>query len=157
AAIAAAGVAHVPEDRLATGLVPALDVAGNAILRDYRKPPIAPGPFLIPRAIAAFADRLIGDYDVQTPARSAKLPAVSGGNQQTLLIARELSGEPPLVVAVHPTRGVDIGATETIHRILNAQRLRGAALLLISEDLDELLALSDRILVLFGGRVMGIV
>jgi ABC-type uncharacterized transport system ATPase subunit len=80
---------------------------------------------------------------------------LSGGNQQKLLLARELSGAPRLIVAVHPTRGVDVGATESIHRILRDQRARGAAILIISEDLDELLALSDRIAVLFGGRVVG--
>jgi ABC-type uncharacterized transport system ATPase subunit len=80
---------------------------------------------------------------------------LSGGNQQKLLIARELSGQPQVVVAVHPTRGVDVGATETIHGLLDQQKRRGAAVLLISEDLDELLALSDRIAVLYAGRVMG--
>lgn len=157
AAIAAAGVAHVPEDRLADGLVPGMDVAGNAILRQYRRPPIAQGTFLVPRAIAAFADRLIRDYDVKTPSRRMRLRLLSGGNQQKLLLARELSGEPRVIVAVHPTRGVDVGATETIHRLLREQRRRGAAILLISEDLDELLALSDRIAVMYGGRIMGTV
>ncbi len=157
AAIAGAGVAHVPEDRLATGLVPGMDLAGNVILRDYDCPPISRGPFLVPRAIAGFADRLIRDYDVKAPSRRTKLRTLSGGNQQKLLIARELSGEPRVLVAVHPTRGVDIGATETIHRLLRGQRQRGAAILLISEDLDELLALADRIAVLYGGRVVGTV
>jgi ABC-type uncharacterized transport system ATPase subunit len=155
--IARAGVAHIPEDRLATGLVPGMDLAGNAILRDYRHAPLARGPFLVRRAIAAFADRLLRDYDVKAPSRRAKLRTLSGGNQQKLLLARELAGEPTLLVAVHPTRGVDIGATETIHALLRAQRSRGAATLLISEDLDELLALADRIAVLFEGRVMGTV
>jgi ABC-type uncharacterized transport system ATPase subunit len=157
AEIVRSGVAHVPEDRIATGLAPRLDVASNAILRDYANPPLAKGPFLIPRAIAAFADRLIAEYDVKTPGRRAKVATLSGGNQQKLLIARELSGEPTVVVAVHPTRGVDVGATETIHGLLDAQRQRGAAVLLISEDLDELNALSDRIAVLYDGRVMGVV
>jgi simple sugar transport system ATP-binding protein len=157
AEIATAGVAHVPEDRLADGLVPGLDVAGNAILRHYKEPPFARGPFLVPGAIASFADRLIHDYDVKTPSRRTRLRLLSGGNQQKLLLARELSGEPRVIVAVHPTRGVDVGATETIHRLLREQRRRGAAILLISEDLDELLALSDRIAVLYGGRLMGTV
>ncbi len=155
--IARAGVAHVPEDRLGTGLVSGMDLAANAILRDYRRAPLARGPFLARRAIAAFADRLIQRYDVKTPGRAARVRGLSGGNQQKLLLARELSGEPRLLVAVHPTRGVDVGATETIHRLLLAQRARGAATLLISEDLDELLALADRIAVLYEGRVMGTV
>ena len=156
AEIARAGVAHVPEDRLATGLIGGMDLSENAILRDYDRPPLCSGPFLSTKAVTAFTDRLINLHDVKTPGRWAKLRTLSGGNQQKLLLGRELAGEPRLIVAVHPTRGVDIGATEAIHAALRAQRTRGAATLLISEDLDELLALSDRIAVLFAGRLMGI-
>ncbi|MDQ3541453.1 MAG: ABC transporter ATP-binding protein [Chloroflexota bacterium] len=156
-AIARAGVAHVPEDRLGTGLVGSLDVSSNAILRAYRHRPIAKGSFLASRAIARFTDGLIGSYDIKTAGRWARLQDLSGGNQQKLLIARELAGEPKVIVAVHPTRGVDVGASEAIHDVLRTQRLRGAATLLISEDLGELLALSDRIAVLYEGRVMGTV
>jgi len=155
AEIARAGVAHIPEDRLATGLIGGMDLSENAILRDYGRSPLCSGPFLSNRAIAAFTDRLIAHQDVKTPGRWAKLNTLSGGNQQKLLLARELAGQPRLIVAVHPTRGVDIGATEAIHAALREQRARGAATLLISEDLDELLALSDRIAVLFEGRVVG--
>ena len=155
--IARAGVAHVPEDRLGTGLVGTLDLSNNAIMRTYREKPIARGPYLAARAIAHFADRLIGEYEVKTPGRSTRLRDLSGGNQQKLLIARELAGEPAAIVAVHPTRGVDVGASESIHGVLRAQRLRGAATLLISEDLDELLTLCDRIAVIYEGRIMGIV
>jgi ABC-type uncharacterized transport system ATPase subunit len=155
--IARVGVAHVPEDRLATGLIGGMDISENAILRDYSHAPLSSGPFLAPKAMATFTDRLIADYDVKTPGRWAKLRTLSGGNQQKLLLARELAGSPRLIVAVHPTRGVDVGATEAIHDALRRQRTRGAATLLISEDLDELLALSDRLAVLFAGRVMGIV
>jgi simple sugar transport system ATP-binding protein len=155
AAIAKAGVAHVPEDRLATGLVGSLDVSANAILRDYRRPPLARGPFLVGRAVAAFTDRLVRGHDVKMPGRWAKVGTLSGGNQQKLLLARELAGDPVAIVAVHPTRGVDIGATEAIHASLHAQRARGAATLLIGEDLDELLALSDRVAVLYEGRIVG--
>jgi ABC-type uncharacterized transport system ATPase subunit len=156
AEIARAGVAHIPEDRLATGLIGGLDLSENAILRDYARPPLCSGPFLSNKAVATFTDRLIADHDVKAPGRWAKLRTLSGGNQQKLLLARELAGQPRLIVAVHPTRGVDVGATEAIHEALRTQRARGAATLLISEDLDELLALSDRIAVLFDGRVMGI-
>ena len=155
AEIARAGVAHIPEDRLATGLIGGMDLSENAILRDYARPPLCSGPFLSSKAVSAFTDRLIADHDVKTPNRWAKLRTLSGGNQQKLLLSRELAGEPRLIVAVHPTRGVDVGATEAIHEALRGQRARGAAILLISEDLDELLALSDRIAVLFDGRVMG--
>ena len=155
AEIARAGVAHIPEDRLATGLICGMDLSENAILRGYTRPPLCSGPFLASKAVASFTDRLIADNDVKTPGRWAKLRTLSGGNQQRLLLGRELAGEPRLIVAVHPTRGVDIGATEAVHQGLRDQRARGAAILLISEDLDELLALSDRIAVLFDGRVMG--
>src|SRR5215212_6227756 len=156
AEIARAGVAHIPEDRLATGLIGGMDLSENAILRDYARPPLCSGPFLSNKAVATFTDRLIADHDVKASGRWAKLHTLSGGNQQKLLLARELAGQPRLIVAVHPTRGVDVGATEAIHEALRTQRARGAATLLISEDLDELLALSDRIAVLFDGRVMGI-
>ncbi len=155
AAVARAGVAHIPEDRLATGLVGSLDVSENAILRDYGRPPLARGPFLVGRAVADFTDRLIRGHDVKTPGRWAKVRTLSGGNQQKLLLARELAGDPKAIVAVHPTRGVDVGATEAIHASLRAQRARGAATLLIGEDLDELLALSDRIAVLYEGQIVG--
>ena len=92
-----------------------MDLSENAILRDYAQPPLCSGPFLSNKAIAAFTDRLIADHDVKAPGRWAKLRTLSGGNQQKLLLARELAGQPRLIVAVHPTRGVDVGATEAIH------------------------------------------
>jgi len=155
--VARSGVAHIPEDRLATGLVGAMDLSENAILRDYEESPIARGSFLNAGAIAAFTDLLIQKQDVKTPGRWARVRTLSGGNQQKLLLARELAGDPKVIIAVHPTRGVDVGASEAIHQSLRDQRARGSATLLISEDLDELLALSDRIAVLYGGRVTGIV
>ncbi|MDQ2651683.1 MAG: ABC transporter ATP-binding protein [Chloroflexota bacterium] len=154
--IARAGVAHVPEDRLATGLIGGLDLSANAILREYDQPPLAQGPFLSGASVANFTDSLLTRHDVKAPGRWARLRTLSGGNQQKLLLGRELNGAPRLIVAVHPTRGVDIGATEAIHAALREQRARGAATLLISEDLDELLALSDRIAVMFDGKVMGV-
>ncbi|MGI9252710.1 MAG: ABC transporter ATP-binding protein [Thermomicrobiales bacterium] len=157
ARIARAGVAHIPEDRLATGLVGAMDLSQNSILRDYNQPPISAGPFLNSSAIARFTDRLVSDHDVKTPGRWAKVRTLSGGNQQKLLLGRELAGNPSVIVAVHPTRGVDVGASEAIHASLREQRARGAATLLISEDLDELLALSDRIAVMYEGEIAGIV
>lgn len=156
AEVARAGVAHIPEDRLATGLIGGMDLSANAILREYGRPPLSSGPFLAGQQVNTFTDRLISDHDVKAPGRWAKLRTLSGGNQQKLLLGRELAGSPRLIVAVHPTRGVDIGATEAIHEELRRQRASGAATLLISEDLDELLALSDRIAVLFDGRVMGV-
>jgi simple sugar transport system ATP-binding protein len=155
--IARAGVAHVPEDRLGTGLVGTLDLASNSILRTYRQRPISRGSLLMKQAINRFTDSLITGYGVQPASRSARARDLSGGNQQKLLIARELAGEPVVIVAVHPTRGVDVGASEAIHDVLREQRKRGAATLLISEDLEELMHLCDRIAVMYEGRLMGIV
>jgi simple sugar transport system ATP-binding protein len=155
--ITRAGVAHIPEDRLGTGLAGGLDLSHNAIMRRYRRPPLSRGPFLVRRAIASFTDGLLQRYDVKASGRRARLRDLSGGNQQKLLIARELAGEPQAIVAVHPTRGVDVGASEAIHEVLWQQRRRGAATLLISEDLDELLQLSDRVAVMFEGRILGTV
>jgi ABC-type uncharacterized transport system ATPase subunit len=155
--VARAGVAHIPEDRLGTGLVGSLDLSNNAIMRRYRRHPLSRGPFLVRRAVSSFTDGLIERYDVKASGRRARLRDLSGGNQQKLLIARELSGEPKAIVAVHPTRGVDVGASEAIHEVLWQQRKRGAATLLISEDLEELLQLSDRIAVMFEGQILGVV
>ncbi len=156
-AIARIGLAHIPEDRLGTGLVGSLDLSSNAVLRTYRRAPMSRGPVLMKRAIDAFTNRLIAEYNVNPANHKARLRDLSGGNQQKLLIARELAGEPAAIVAVHPTRGVDVGASEAIHNVLRAQRQRGAATLLISEDLEELIALSDRIAVMYEGRLMGTV
>ncbi len=150
-----AGVAHIPEDRTGSGVITSLSLSDNAILKDYHSAPFSQGLILNWQAISAFTDTLIDDYKIVTPGRHVRLGMLSGGNQQKMLLARELSGRPKLLVAVHPTRGVDIGATETIHRLLLAQRERGAAILLISEDLNELLALCDQISVLYAGQIMG--
>ena len=134
-----------------------MDLSGNAILRRYSDDPLSKGPFLVQKAINSFTDDILSEYDVQPGRRQARAGLLSGGNQQKLVIGRELSGLPSVIVAVHPTRGVDIGATETIHRLLALQRERGAATLLISEDLDELIAVADRIAVIYDGRITGIV
>jgi general nucleoside transport system ATP-binding protein len=154
AAMAAAGVAHIPEDRLATGLAGGIDVETNATLRTYRSAPLSRGPILMRRAMGAFADRLIAEHDVKTPNRRTRVRQLSGGNQQKLIIARELAGSPAVIVASYPTRGVDIGATESIHHLLRSHRDRGAAVIVISEDLDELRTLSDRIAVLVRGKIV---
>jgi len=156
ARIAALGVAHIPEDRLATGLAGGADLETNAALRTYRTAPLARGPVLVRKAIGEFADRLIADHDVKTPGRSARARQLSGGNQQKLIIGRELAGKPSVILASYPSRGVDVAATEAIHAQLRAQRDRGAAILLISEDLDELRALSDHIAVMVRGQFLDI-
>jgi ABC-type uncharacterized transport system ATPase subunit len=151
------GLSHIPEDRMHTGLIANMSVCDNLILKDYRRPPLARLGFLIQRAIARFSDRLIEEYEVATPSRETPIKGLSGGNLQKALLAREITAGGELMVAVHPTRGLDIGATEWVQRRLLEQRQKGASILLISEDLDELLAISDRIAVMYEGRIMGIV
>ncbi len=150
-------VSHVPEDRLGMGLVPNLAVSDNVILKSYRDPPIAKGLFLNRQFIKRFATRLIEAFNIVTPSPDTPVKLLSGGNLQRTILAREISVGPRLMVAVHPTRGLDVGATESVRNLLLKQREEGAAILLISEDLDELLTLSDRIAVMYEGRIMGIV
>ncbi len=155
--VADAGVAHVPEERLGMGVVPGMSVSDNLVLKKHHRRPFSRGPLLSTRTIRRHASAAIEEYriDVPSPDRPAKL--LSGGNIQKLILARELSGEPGLIVAAHPTYGLDVGATEQIRQLLLKQRERGAGILLVSEDLDEIIALSDRIAVLFNGRFMGVV
>jgi simple sugar transport system ATP-binding protein len=150
------GVGYIPEDRIGAGLVVNLSVAENLILKCYRDPPICRGFFLDSDAIEAHADELVRAYDVKTPAIQTRTRLLSGGNLQKLILAREISSKPSVMVAVYPTRGLDVGATEAVRRLLLEQRDAGGGILLISEDLDELLSMSDRIAVLYEGRVMGV-
>jgi ABC-type uncharacterized transport system ATPase subunit len=149
------GVSYIPEDRTRVGTAPNLSITDNVIMKAYRQPPIARGWVLDTTAATHFANELKESYDiivpnVQTPAR-----LLSGGNLQRLILAREISGHPSMMVAVQPTRGLDVGAIEGVHRLLLAQREAGAAILLISEELEELLSLSDRVLVIYEGQIMG--
>lgn len=151
------GLSHIPEDRMHTGLIANMTVCDNLILKEYRRPLLSRLGFLVQRAIARFSDRLIREFEIATPSRDTQLKSLSGGNLQKALLAREITSGGNLMVAVHPTRGLDIGATEWVQRKLLEQRQKGAAILLISEDLDELLAVSDRIAVMYEGKIMGIV
>jgi ABC-type uncharacterized transport system ATPase subunit len=150
-------LAYIPEERMRDGMIQEFSVAENIILRDHHKKPFSRNGFLILRIIADWADKLINRFQVKTPSRDTLAKSLSGGNTQKVVLARELSREPRVLVAAQPTRGVDIGATEYVHAQLLAQRQQGTAILLISEDLDEIMALSDRIAVIFEGRIMGIV
>lgn len=152
-----AGVAHIPEDRLRMGIVPTMTVAENLVLKRYRDPPFARGPLLDLQAITEFARRLIVEYDIVTPGPATPARLLSGGNIQKLILSRELSDRPAVIIAAHPTSGLDVSATEQIHALLLRRRKEGAAILLVSEDLDEILALSDRIVVLFSGQIIGAV
>jgi general nucleoside transport system ATP-binding protein len=147
---------HIPEDRAAVGSVPALSVAENLILKRFHRSPIAAGWALNSSAIQQNAVRLVEEYQIATPSVDTPVRMLSGGNLQKLILARETSANPELMVAVHPTRGLDVGATETVHKLLINQRDAGAATLLISEDLDELLSLSDRLAVIYEGKLVGI-
>ncbi len=150
-------VGHVPEDRLGMGLVPNLSVSDNVIMKSYKERPLSAGPFLSSSAVRQFARRLVEQFKIATPSVQTPVRLLSGGNLQKTLLAREISISPRLMIAMHPTRGLDVGATEAVRRLLLEQRKQGAALLLISEDLDEILELADRILVLYEGEVQGIV
>ncbi len=151
------GVAYIPEDRMGAGLVMNLSVAENLILKGYRRAPISNRFFLDSDTIANWAQELVQAYDVMTPGIQTRTRLLSGGNLQKLILAREMSSDPTLMVAVYPTRGLDVGATEAVRRLLLEQRDAGGSILLISEDLDELLSISDRVAVLYEGRIMGVV
>jgi simple sugar transport system ATP-binding protein len=149
-----AGLAHIPADRLKRGLVAEYSLADNLILGRQRDHPFAKGPILVRSAIADNAGDALQTYDVRPALPEAQARTLSGGNQQKLIVARELSRHARVLLAAHPTRGVDLGAIEFIHRQLVAHRDRGMGLLLVSSELSELLSLADRLLVLFEGRIV---
>jgi len=149
----AAGVAHVPEDRVGVGSSPNLSLVDNLIMRRFRYPPVARGPFHDEGAARSKAEQLRVAYAIFAPTIDTPVRILSGGNLQRLILAREIDSAPTLMVAVQPTRGLDVGAIEGVHQLLLDMRAHGAALLLISEELEELLALADRILVMYEGRV----
>jgi simple sugar transport system ATP-binding protein len=151
----AAGLRYVPEDRMHTGVAPGLSIAENLVLRTYRGPPISRPPFLRRRRIREHAERVIAEADIRAPGPGTPARLLSGGNAQKVVLARELAGNPRVLVVASPTRGLDVGAAETVRGLLSDAAAGGAGILLISEDLDELLALSDRIVVLYGGRLVG--
>ena len=149
------GMAYVPEDRTHVGSAPNLSVTDNVIMKSYRKPPISKNGLLDMKAAAKLANELKLAYDIIVPNVSTPVRLLSGGNLQRVILAREISGLPAFMVAVQPTRGLDVGAIEGVHRLLLAQREAGAAVLLISEELEELLSLCDRVYVIYEGKIMG--
>lgn len=157
AARTARGLAYIPEERMHDGVIREFTVAENLVLQGHTRPPYSNGFFLNFKEIARRSQELVAQYRVKTPTTETRIKNLSGGNIQKVILARELARQPAVLIAAQPTRGVDIGATEYIHQQLLDQRATGTATLLISEDLDEVLALSDRIAVLYEGRVMGIV
>lgn len=150
-------VSYIPADRLKVGLVPNLPSIENVILKSFNKKPISQGLILNYYRAKEYANRLIEEFNIIVPKIYAPVKLLSGGNLQKLLLAREISEEPNLLIAVHPTRGLDIGATEFVRKKLLELRDSGAAVLLISEDLEELLMVSDRIGVIYEGKIVGIV
>ena len=155
-----AGLAHIPSDRLHRGLVPDMTLAENLVLGRQRDRGLQPGPWFGGRALERLAAPRLVEFDVRPPAPGQRAARLSGGNQQKLIAARELSARVPgapatvAILAAHPTRGVDLGAIDFLHRRLLAERDAGRAVLLVSSELSEILALSDRILVLYEGRVV---
>ena len=150
-----AGIAHVPEDRLGTGVAPSLTITENSVLKSYRDAECSRGPLLRWRSIREQARELIKRYRVAAPGPHTRARDLSGGNLQKLILGREFSGEPRVLIAASPTRGLDVGAIETVHAYLRQAAADGVGVLLISEDLDEILALADRLLVIYEGRITG--
>ncbi|MGE5653410.1 MAG: ABC transporter ATP-binding protein [Bacillota bacterium] len=148
------GVAHIPEDRHKRGLVLEFNLAENMILEKYGEQPYSKSGLLNFPAINEHADRLIQDYDIRTPSSQVAARTLSGGNQQKVVVARELDRDPKLLVASQPTRGLDVGAIEFIHKQIVAERDRGRAVLLVSLELEEVMSLSDRIAVIYEGQIV---
>lgn len=155
--IIAMNVAYIPPDRQHTGLLLDFSITENLIGKAFWKPDFSRSGFLLKKKLESFADRAIREFDVRTPGAGLKAKLLSGGNQQKVVLARELSGNPDLVIASQPTRGLDIGATEYVHKQMLEARTRGAAILFVSTELEEVLSLSDRIAVMYEGQIMGIV
>lgn len=150
----AAGVSHVPEDRHKRGLVLEFDLAENLILGDHRTMPYSRAGLLRPKAIGEVARKRIDDFDVRTPSEHVLAGNLSGGNQQKLVLAREIGRDPELLIAAQPTRGLDVGAIEFVHKRILAERDAGKAVLLVSLELEEIMSLADRIVVMYEGRVV---
>ncbi len=149
------GVSHIPEDRTHVGTAPNLSVTDNVIMKNYNKKPISKGWMLDTPEAEKYAKLLKEAYDIVVPTINTPVRLLSGGNLQRVILAREISSEPTFLVAMQPTRGLDVGAIEGVQKLLVLQRNAGAAILLISEELEELIALSDRIYVIYEGEIMG--
>ncbi len=149
-----AGVGHIPEDRQRRGLVLEFTIAENIALHDYAEPPESKWFWLFPSRMIERAKRLISDFDVRGGGPLTPAGALSGGNQQKLVVAREVARDPRVLIAAQPTRGLDVGAIEYVHRRLVTERDEGRAILLVSLELDEVMSLADRILVIYEGRIV---
>jgi general nucleoside transport system ATP-binding protein len=150
-----AGLGHIPEDRQRRGLVLDFRIAENIALHDYRKPPFSRRGWLFPKRMVEKARTLITEFDVRGGGPETPAAGLSGGNQQKVILAREIDRDPSVLIAAQPTRGLDVGAIEYVHRRLVTERDEGRAILLVSLELEEVLSLADRILVMFEGRIVG--
>jgi simple sugar transport system ATP-binding protein len=148
------GLGHIPEDRQRRGLVLEFSIAENAALEDYRREPDSRFGWLFPHRLIARAVRLIKEFDVRGGGPQTRAGALSGGNQQKLVVGREVSRDPKVLIAAQPTRGLDVGAIEYVHRRLVTERDEGRAIMLVSLELDEIMSLSDRILVIYEGQIV---
>jgi simple sugar transport system ATP-binding protein len=155
--ITEAGSAHVPEDRQEDGLVLSFPISDNLVLNTYYLPPYANGLSMHDDIIRARAEKLVKEFDIRTPSALAPVGNLSGGNQQKVIVAREFSRPIRLLIANQPTRGLDVGSIEFIHKRLIEKRDDGVAVFLVSAELDEIMGLSDRIAVMFKGRVTAVV
>jgi simple sugar transport system ATP-binding protein len=149
------GVSHIPEDRTHVGTAPNLSITDNVIMKKYNQAPIGRGWMFNAVAAAGYAEQLKNSYEIIVPTLETPVRLLSGGNLQRVILAREISSQPNLMIAMQPTRGLDVGAIEGVHRLLLAQRENGAAILVISEELEELIDLSDRVVVIYEGQIMG--
>jgi ABC-type uncharacterized transport system ATPase subunit len=150
------GSAHVPEDRQLDGLILSFPVADNLVMNTYYKSPFSRGVVLDEHKILSSADVLIQEFDIRTPSASTLAGSLSGGNQQKVIVAREFSRPIRLLVASQPTRGLDVGSVEYIHTRILGKRDEGCAVLLVSSELDEIMAISDRIAVMFRGKIVDV-
>ena len=150
------GVAHIPEDRLTNGVALEASIADNLAVDRYNRPPFTRNFVLSPRAVRRQAERLMQQFDIRAAGPDAPMNSLSGGNMQKVIVAREFSAEPGLLVAAQPTRGVDIGASEFLRGQLVAKRNEGKAVLLVSADLAEVMSLADRIAVMYKGQIAGV-
>ncbi len=156
-AIREAGSAHVPEDRQSDGLVLSFPIKDNLVLNTYYEPPFARGLNLQSQKIDAVASERVKQFDIRTPSISIPASTLSGGNQQKVIVAREFSRPIKLLIAAQPTRGLDVGSIEYIHGQIVKKRDEGCAVLLVSPELDEIMSLSDRIAVMFAGKILDII
>jgi len=154
-AVLRAGVAHVPEDRVRDGLIATFSIAENLVLNAYDMAPFARGPLMDVDAVQLSARERVREFDIRAPSVDVSVGNLSGGNQQKVIIARELSRPIRLLIASQPTRGLDVGSIEYVHRRIVEARDQGTAVLIVSSELDEVLALADRIAVMFRGRIVG--